>query len=506
MSLGEAGGRFHPPFLGRQPLDNVDASHVVHTAHFIRATRDSGYRGFNAALAELIDNSIQADATRIEVSIRAKVSSGQVATAVHDNGVGMSGRELRNAVRFGGSTRFDDRTGLGRFGMGLPNGSLSQSSSFEVYSWQREATPLRVRFDAEELGRGSLSGVHGPAQKEPPSWTPIDSPSGTIVLWDNCDRLPYKRISTLERKAVRSLGQIYRYHLWDGLDLIVNGLPVRAFDPLFLRSRIHETQARLHREALRYDLRAPTGDGIGSVEIRFTCLPIESWAELGGDEKRSLGITGCGGVSFVRANREIDYGWRLMGTKKRENYDDWWRCEVKFDPVLDDLFGVTHNKQGVSPTRTLRESVGRDLGAVARLLNRQVRLNFAEFRKRGGGRALDTANSRRKHLPPPDNQEGIYRKELSIAYVPLADDCFFETRDSNDTVQLKVNSEHAFGAAIHRLRNLKTHKRELFLVEILLLALSRSESEMMKSGQGALPPAMKRRWGDVLATFLDRTP
>ena len=33
------------------------------------------------------------------------------------------------------------------------------------------------------------------------------------------------------------------------------------------------------------------------------------------------------------ANREIDFGWFFMGNKRRENYDDWWRCEVKFEPV-----------------------------------------------------------------------------------------------------------------------------------------------------------------------------
>ncbi len=57
-----------------------------------------------------------------------------------------------------------------------------------------------------------------------------------------------------------------------------------------------------------------------------------------------LGIVGGGGVSVLRAGREIAHGWYLMGSKRKENYDDWWRCEIEFEPVLDEHFGITINK------------------------------------------------------------------------------------------------------------------------------------------------------------------
>ena len=53
-------------------------------------------------------------------------------------------------------------------------------------------------------------------------------------------------------------------------------------------------------------------------------------------------------VAGIRAGREVDYGWFFLGGKRRENYDDWWRCEVRFDPVLDELFGITHSKQAIA--------------------------------------------------------------------------------------------------------------------------------------------------------------
>jgi hypothetical protein len=44
---------------------------------------------------------------------------------------------------------------------------------------------------------------------------------------------------------------------------------------------------------------------------------------LSNEEKSSLGISKRAGVSILRGGREIDYGWHFMGSKRKENYDDW---------------------------------------------------------------------------------------------------------------------------------------------------------------------------------------
>ena len=62
------------------------------------------------------------------------------------------------------------------------------------------------------------------------------------------------------------------------------------------------------------------------------------------EEKRFFGITQNAGMSILRAGREIDFGWFFMGGKRKENYDNWWRAELSFDPALDELFGVTSYK------------------------------------------------------------------------------------------------------------------------------------------------------------------
>ena len=124
---------------------------------------------------------------------------------------------------------------------------------------------------------------------------------------------------------------------------------------------------------IRYPVKAPSSGGAaaptGVVEVRFAELPVEEWSKLPNDEKHRLGVSNGAGVSVVRADREIDCGWFFMGGKRRENYDDWWRCEVRFDPVLDEAFGITHTKQQIRPRDYLTEMLAEDMEGVARALN-----------------------------------------------------------------------------------------------------------------------------------------
>ena len=82
---------------------------LVVSSNFIRAVRESGYVSLATALAELIDNSIQAGATEIELTIARPDGALHPEIEVLDNGAGMSRRELELCLKFGGSSRFDRR-------------------------------------------------------------------------------------------------------------------------------------------------------------------------------------------------------------------------------------------------------------------------------------------------------------------------------------------------------------------------------------------------------------
>src|SRR5207245_672835 len=112
---------------------NRHMSDVVNVKNFLLSIRETGYRSFAHTIAELVDNSLQAGATRVSISIGPK-ETGQI--SVTDNGSGMPHGALRTALQFGGSTRFGDRSGAGRFGMGLPTSSITLAKRVDVFTWK----------------------------------------------------------------------------------------------------------------------------------------------------------------------------------------------------------------------------------------------------------------------------------------------------------------------------------------------------------------------------------
>ena len=124
----------------RTSLEDPTASlytKLVNPRFFVEATRESGYKSTTHALAELVDNSLQAKATQIRVCFEDTPNNPtDIAVYTLDDGVGMDIDELALALQFGGSTRFGERDGIGRFGMGLPNASVSQCRRLEVYTWK----------------------------------------------------------------------------------------------------------------------------------------------------------------------------------------------------------------------------------------------------------------------------------------------------------------------------------------------------------------------------------
>src|SRR5213593_3269561 len=134
-------------------MAKADDNSIIALDRFILATRDSGYKGTESAIAELVDNALQAGARRVFIQIAVQDENAEypLRVSVLDDGCGMDRRTLRQALRFGGSSRFNDRSGLGRYGMGLPNSTLSQARRVDVYSWLRPGAVLFTYLDVDEI-------------------------------------------------------------------------------------------------------------------------------------------------------------------------------------------------------------------------------------------------------------------------------------------------------------------------------------------------------------------
>lgn len=358
-------------FLGEVPL--------VEPSRFLSAARESGYRSTSSALAELVDNAIQAKARRIDIVVRQEDEKGEIQIAVIDDGEGMKPADFARALQFGGTNRFNDRSGLGRFGMGLPNASISQARRIDLFSWGPNSRLLHAYLDADDFSDGATTGILSRHGNHLPAWLrSFQGDYRTAVIWSRCDRILSRRISTLVALLKEELGRMFRALLSDRLELRVNTERLAPIDPI----RVYPRPDSATVEILP-NLDIPFASAItpeaGLIRVQFTVLPIEAWSPLPNELKRRFRITKWGGVSILRARREIAYGWLLLGGKRRENYDDWWRAEISFPPSLDGAFGVTHTKQGIRPSSELFEALVPTLEAQARRLNRLVRQRFEQL-------------------------------------------------------------------------------------------------------------------------------
>ncbi len=490
---------------------------LVADHQFILATRDTGYRGISNAVAELIDNAIQARATRVQVLVRddagqeANPGAGPgVAIAVLDNGDGMDRDTLWTALQFGGTERFGDRKGLGRYGMGLPNSSVSQSRRVEVYSWQRRGSVLFSYLDVDEVARRELRRIPRPVPRRLPSWADsLADETGTLVLWNRCDRIGFRKVTTIAQRLHRPLGRMYRHLIWRGIRISVNAERVMPVDPLLCRPGTGEGGAVPFGSPLTYEVATPIGCGTATVAVRFTELPVALWHDLPVEEKRNRGIVGGAGVSFVRAGREVDYGWQLMGSKRKENYDDWWRCEVSFEPQLDELFGVTHSKQGVAPTPQLQAILSPDLETAAHMLNARVRAGFESLKGSAPSRATQVAARQEVFLPPtPFAKTRSLHPRAGLSYAirtgKLRGRAFFDVAEVDGRLTVTINANHSFFQRVYSRALVAQDQHERFALECLILAAARAELMVERTRESACLERHRANWGDSLAAFLDR--
>lgn len=511
---------------------------------FIQATRDSGYKNTASALAEIIDNSLQASASRLDVEFIVPEGERLCDVYILDDGNGMDPKTLQQAMRFGGSSRFGDRSGLGRYGMGLPNSSLSQARRLEVYSWQAGEVPHFVYIDIDEITAGEMTAVPEPVQRALPAHVAslANAAHGTLVVWARCDRLDNKRISTNVRKLNASLGRVFRAFIDRGVLISIDGVSIEPIDPLLrelppgvqdtceLTEVQLEARAEPFGEPLSYEVRTPDGAAVGSVEICFTELPIHAWHDLPNASKRALGVSKGAGVSILRADREVDFGWHFLRGKRRENYDDWWRCEIRFDPILDEAFGITHTKQQIRPMDYLLELLCPDMEVIAKALNSRVRKAHAELKAITRFSEVERlAEAQDARLAPvmtaPTEREELAFEALTTRHPHLKRDAtkryyiieeapskastrsfFGVARNSKQQQAVILNKDHAFYKKVYGpLLDEANPNPDVVRgqLEVLLLTAARATAEGTEE-ERVLLEDWRERWGNILSTFLGR--
>ena len=507
-------------------MKELNNHEIILVENFIYAARDAGYKNISSALSELIDNSFEADAQKVEIDF-VKGETGQITFFISDDGKGMKPSILQKALQFGGSTRFNQRQGAGRFGMGLPNSSISQARRVEVITWTNPKDVWRSYLDVDEIASGKLKSVPPPQRTNPKF---AKTRSGTIVVWTKCDRIEFKSEKPFLSKIRKSLGRLFRKHIWEGKKIIVCGERIVPVDPLFLRSTDLEKAIPFGTE-LEFEIAVPDAQNKTSiVKVQFVELPIEKWHGLSNEQKQVKGISKGAGVSIIRAGREIDYGWFFMGKKRKENYDDWWRCEISFQPELDELFGVTNTKQGIRPKEILNNTLSLDIEPTAHALNSRVRARYAAVKAKLERTTGEKIATRRDYLLEPpekaftisdnlafyglnsaesndDRKSGLIRGlSYRIESKKINEKSFFVPLLAEQEIIVLLNENHPFFECIYspsmRLSNQETKLISQHL-ELTLLAAARAECTVSPNDKQSVIKTMREEWSKVLATFLE---
>jgi hypothetical protein len=364
-------------------MEPVESYAYVPAGLAITAMRDNGYKTTAHALAELIDNSVQAGARLVELFAleeRQAVEQRQrlhvAELAVLDNGCGMDRRTLRQALMFGNGTHLQDRTGIGRFGMGLPASSISQCRRAKVWSWQNGPDDaLYTYIDLEQIEQGIISDVPEPTrQAVPESWHQLSrglGDAGTLVVWQDLDRVNWRGAKATLENTEFLIGRMYRRQIAeDGLVIRLAAVrdeeaaweaTARVNDPLYLMAP-SMTPAPFDStpmfqpwgETGKQEFSVPMEDkatGVTTQHPVVVTLSMASEATLpedgsdrghkpyGKDARKNMG------VSIMRARRELVLDTSWINSDLRER---WWGAEIEFPPELDEVFGVTNNKQAAN--------------------------------------------------------------------------------------------------------------------------------------------------------------
>ena len=307
------------------------------------ALRSIGY-SFEMAVADVVDNSIDAGAGRILVRVLVG-SDGSLGLAIVDNGCGMSSEELREAMRFGANEK-EQLDKLKKFGIGLKLASLSQAKELHVITRRGNSMSGRA-WEEDGIKKGFLSTVHNEAECRKrlelsfPEWRKYRN--GTVVVWQNLtkvsghhDDLDAAAQKLIDRLA-RRLSLVFHRFL-DGrggrrisieMDIFDQDrrsagipVPVDPLDPFgYERSALLGFPQMFHL----------AGDCKDKMRLRLHLWPPNSASPC---YKLPGGANQMQGFYFYRNDRLLQAGgW--WGLREVETHTSLARVEVEIDPSID---------------------------------------------------------------------------------------------------------------------------------------------------------------------------
>lgn len=329
----------------------------------MHSLRDLGY-DLPAAVADLVDNSVDAEATAVNIDLNADWRGSYL--RVTDNGIGITEKKLDEAMRYG-SARSYDAQDLGHFGLGLKTASLSQCRRLTVATRTTEKGRIRVRrWDLDRVAESDAWVLERPRVLDcrQELADPLRDSIGTVVLWEKLDRVlgrlrlegdaAQRRLQLVAEELRLHLGMVFHRYLSGEargrrLTISLNGERVAAWDPF---ARDEALTQRLSTQRLRLS----ESDGAATVVVTPYILPSqhhfsspEAHAAASGPNRWNRQQ----GLYLYRRDRLVQSGgWSRLRTM--DEHSKLARVAVDIPPNADESFRINIAKMTVGLPESLR--------------------------------------------------------------------------------------------------------------------------------------------------------
>lgn len=353
---------------------------IPSASKLVNSLRNIGYE-FTTAIADLVDNSLEANATSVKIDVEFLGENSFIRIA--DNGKGMNIEELREAMRLGSHHDFEKEDDLGKFGLGLKTASFSQCRSFIVasrseknrkninaFGWDLDEIEYSDKWEITKIDPGTLKDLIDHHLSDGP---------GTVVVWRKLDRIlnmkypdgevAKKRLGSMCGELEDHLRMVFHRFL-NGevpgrtLRIYINNRKVLPWDP-YCRQ---EENTQLF-DSVKLDLN--NNGKVGSITLQPYVLPHEkkfsskdAFIEASGPKKWNRQQ----GFYIYRSNRMIQCGgW--AGIRTIDEHLKLARISLDFTSYLDDYFNLNISKMQVKLPQDVKDQINEALNQVVKQAN-----------------------------------------------------------------------------------------------------------------------------------------
>ncbi len=367
---------------------------LPNAGRLVESLRHLGYGNYEA-LADIVDNSIDADAKTIAIKVHSK--QGQIQITIADRGRGMSRSVLDEAMRLGSLTERNQRSDLGKFGMGLVTASLSLARKCHVLTRSDEGS-YSSAWDVDEIVLQNSFVKHldsATSEEEALLTAEIGPGTGTLVILTKCDNLSNRTTTSFASNLKNHLGRVHRYFINAGSNIFVNDDPAPAIDPLQLSDAGTESVMD-DLISVHFGLDSERAE---NIRVRIVLLPETPATEL--DVNRSMKSQG---FYVMRNQREIMAATALNFFTKHNDFNRM-RGELFLPGSMDSVVGIEFTKRQVEFDQNIQDQLNAQLVPVCRTIKRREatkkRVQTSDAQQRVHAQSVKVITEKNKLLLKP---------------------------------------------------------------------------------------------------------